>query len=128
MLYQGGMCFDPSCFGVLTRAHLARLGMDTYRCRRAIEQGRLRRERPGVFVVGAEPSEPVERWRQRCAVALVAAGPDATLSRSAAGALWGFDGVGIGTSIPVNGPLRSGVRRQGVHPRRPLRQSHQPPS
>ena len=63
MLYQGGMCFDPSCFGVLTRAHLARLGMDTYRCRRAIEQGRLRRERPGVFVVGGMLKVPqVREW------------------------------------------------------------------
>lgn len=112
------MVFDSEAFGVPTRRQLEVRGLDGHHRAQAVRRGELVRVRPGVFVVQPPPDHPTDRWRQACAVELVAAGPDAVLTGAAGAALRNLDGWEAPVPIEVNVPRRSGRRRSGVHRRK----------
>jgi hypothetical protein len=80
--------------GVVSRDELEAAGVHLRARRALIAEGRLRPFAPKVFLFG-EAVAGVERWRQLTAATLLAAGPDAVLSRSTAAALWALDGLPV---------------------------------
>ncbi len=103
------MEFDPEPFGVVPARKLSPAER-----RRKFRRGELERHSHGVYLTAAVPS--VDPWLRQAAAALVAAGPDAVLSRQAAAAVWSLDGFEVGkVPIELNVPRRQHPRRAGTH-------------
>lgn len=86
------MYFDASPFGVVTRAEARARGVSDRELARQVRVGALVRHRPGVLLRQPPPPQAFDRWLQRAAAELAAAGPGAVLGGQAAAALWRFDG------------------------------------
>lgn len=110
--------FDSGRFWLRSRAQLLGDGRSAPQISRAVAGGELRRVRTGVYAIGPVPGDARTAWLQRCAAALVAAGPDAVLAGRAAAALWHLDGFDLPQpgEPTVNVPRGSG--RRGPHLRR----------
>jgi very-short-patch-repair endonuclease len=108
------MHFDATAPRVVTRAELEAAGVHHRRRRALVEEGVLRHFALGVYLVG-QPEAPRDRWLQLAAATLLANGPGAVLSRSAAAALWALDGFELPAPIDVNVPRSSFRRGARVH-------------
>ncbi|MDH4147286.1 MAG: type IV toxin-antitoxin system AbiEi family antitoxin domain-containing protein [Acidimicrobiia bacterium] len=79
--------------------------------RRAVARGEYIRAARGVFVPGARPADPVERWVQDCHVAVVARPGDTLTGESAAGML-SLDGFQPGDFVRA-GPVALQLPQSG---------------
>lgn len=95
--------------GVVARWQLLELGMSGEAIRHRLRNGRMRRVRRGVYLVGGIELTRHGRWR----AALLACGPEAVLSHRAAAELWGLAKPGGGT-IDVTVPAGAVRRQRGV--------------
>ncbi|MBI2709627.1 MAG: type IV toxin-antitoxin system AbiEi family antitoxin domain-containing protein [Actinobacteria bacterium] len=96
--------------GLLTSPQLRALGWSDRTIRRAAHDGRLRRERPGVYALaGAVPS-----WEQAVLAVCLAGGPDAVASHWSALRLWGAAPTGHSGGIHVVTPPGVRLRLRGV--------------
>lgn len=113
--------FDPAAFGVLTRVAALAEGLDDRSLAGQVRTGALLRHRRGVYLRAPLPSNPVDRWLQRAAAELAAAGPGACIGHEAAALLWdldGFDGfaftAGAEAPSPITVLVPSDSARRGV--------------
>jgi hypothetical protein len=99
--------------GVVARRQLIDLGLGEDAIDRRLRLGRLHRLHSGVYAVGHQVVSREGRWL----VAVLASGPDATLSHRSAAALWSIRRPGAGateTTAPSKGRSRAGIRRHSV--------------
>ena len=104
--------------GVIARRQLLDLGLSYQAIQHRIERGRLHQVERGVYAVGRPELSRLGAWM----TATLSAGPEAVLSHSSAGELWGII-AGDSRPIEVSVPARSGRRqiRIRVHRRPGLR-------
>jgi very-short-patch-repair endonuclease len=106
-------------WGVLSRAQLVDLGFGEGTIARAMRDGRLHRLHRGVYAVGHTVLDAHGRWL----AAVLACGPGAVLSHTAAAALWDLRASGsarIDVTVP-SATTRRGPRGVAVHrTRRPI--------
>jgi len=103
---------DVACaqHGVISRAQLAALGLQSWVIGHEVRVGRLHRVHRGVYAVGHRRISREGRW----IAAVLAVGADAALSHASAAALWGVRTVPAGP-IDVTLPTRNGRKaRAGV--------------
>jgi Transcriptional regulator, AbiEi antitoxin len=94
--------------GVIARRQLLELGFGPQAIQHRLSNGRLHRVERGVYVVG----RPELTLRGRWSAAVLGCGPQAALSHSSAGALWGV--VEVADPIEVSIPMSVRRRRPGV--------------
>jgi very-short-patch-repair endonuclease len=100
--------------GTIARRQLLSLGLSPRQIERRIASGRLHPVWRGVYAVG----RPLLDRRGRWMAAVLACGPDATLSHGSAAALWGFGSESAGMiEVSVPSGRRSRLRGIQVHRR-----------
>lgn len=101
--------------GVVTRAQLIGLGLNSDAIHHRVERGRLHRVWRSVYALGQPELTPHGNWM----AAVLSCGPRAVLSHLSAAGLWGI--VRSPSTVRIDVSVPGGGGRRGARPARPAR-------
>jgi very-short-patch-repair endonuclease len=104
-------------YALVTLAQARMHGFTDDAIRRAVDAGRWRRIRHGVYLLNGAP----ETWEQAALAVVLASGPEAVVSHTTAGVLWGLPNVVHEVTFEVSTPRPRRVRQPRVRVHRTVR-------